>query len=271
MRIIFCCIALTIALFVASAPVEAQATAPATRPTLYLVGDSTVRVGTPQQMGWGDPLIPMFDEAKIKVVNKAIGGRSSRSFIQEGRWDEILTTLTKGDYVIIQMGHNDGGPLFGDNRERGSIRGIGEETQDVTLTLDANKGKQMTIHTYGWYLRKYVKDAREKGATPILCSPIPRGPRPGEPVAVPTEAKSYPLWAQQVAEQEKVPFIDLHRLIWQRWVDEKMTQEQIKEQLFTPGNDYTHTGPAGAQFNAEVVANAIRSLDLPLKDALKPR
>jgi lysophospholipase L1-like esterase len=247
---------------------SARAEGPATRPTLYLVGDSTVHVGTPNEMGWGDPFIKLFDETKINVVNKAIGGRSSRSFIQEGKWDDILKTLTKGDYVIVQMGHNDGGPLFGDNRERGSIRGIGDETQDVTLTLDPNKGKQVTIHTYGWYLRKYVADAREKGATPIICSWIPHCPKPGENVEVPTEAKGYALWAQQVAEAEKAPFIDLNRLIWKKWVDQKLTPEQIKEKYFTPA-DFTHTSPSGAELNAQAVAEGVRQLDLPLKEALK--
>lgn len=249
-------------------PVIAQDRAPTTRPTLYLVGDSTVRNGTAGQQGWGDPFIALFDAAKIEVKNKAMGGRSSRSFIQEGRWDEILKTLTKGDYVIIQMGHNDGGPLAGDNRERGSIKGIGEETEDVTLTLGDNKGKQVTIHTYGWYLRKYVNDAKEKGATPILCSPIPRCPRPGQPVEVPTEAKSYPLWAEQVAKSENVAFLDLNRLITQQWVDEKLTPEQIKEKYFGTA-DFTHTSPAGAAFNASVVAVGVKKLESPLKDAMK--
>jgi rhamnogalacturonan acetylesterase len=248
---------------------SALADGPATRPTLYLVGDSTVHVGTPNQLGWGEPIQAMFDSTKIDVKNKAMGGRSSRSFIQEGRWDKVLETLTKGDYVIIQLGHNDGGPLAGDNRERGSIKGIGEETEDVTLTLDPNKGKQVTIHTYGWYLRKYVNDTKEKGATPIICSPIPRCPRPGEAVAVPTEPKSYNLWAQQVAEAEHVAFIDLNRLIWKKWVDEKLTPEQLKDKYFTPA-DFTHTGEAGAALNATAVTDGIKQLDLPLKETLKP-
>ena len=251
------------------APAHAGAqTQPTTRPTVYLVGDSTVKVGTAGQQGWGDPFIKMFDASKVNVVNKAIGGRSSRSFIQEGRWDEILKTLASGDYVIIQMGHNDGGPLFGDNRERGSIRGIGEETQDVTLTLEPNRGKQMTIHTYGWYLRKYVRDAREKGAQPIICSPIPRGPRPGENVELPAEMTSYRLWAKQVAEAEKVPFIDLYQRTYQKWIDAKLTPEQIKTQYFGEA-DYTHTNPEGAALNAQSVAEGLKDLDLPLKDYLK--
>jgi rhamnogalacturonan acetylesterase len=254
-----------------AAPPSTQPTSPPVegKPTLYLVGDSTVRVGTKGQQGWGDPLIPMFDASRIIVINKAIGGRSSRSFIQEGRWDEILKTLKPGDYVIIQMGHNDGGPLAGDNRERGSIRGIGDESKEVELTLGDNKGKKFTVYTYGHYLRQYVKDARAKGATPILCSWIPHCPRPGDAVKVPESLTSYGLFAKQVAEAENVPFIDIYTRTHQQWVDAGLTQEQIKAQQFTEA-DFTHTSPAGAAVNAKSVADGIRALDVPLKVYLLP-
>src|SRR5436309_609722 len=80
------------------------------RPTLYIVGDSTVKTGTKGQQGWGDPLVGLFDPAKIKVENRAVGGRSSRTFQTEGRWDKILAVAKRGDFVLVQMGHNDGGP-----------------------------------------------------------------------------------------------------------------------------------------------------------------
>ena len=96
-------------------------------PTLFVVGDSTVKNGTRGQQGWGDPLIGLFDQAKVKVENHAIGGRSSRTFITEGRWDKVLAAARAGDFVLIQMGHNDGGPLDDTARARGTIRGVGEE------------------------------------------------------------------------------------------------------------------------------------------------
>ena len=77
---------------------------------------------------------------------------TSRTFRNEGRWDEILKDAKPGDYVLMQFGHNDPAPLSGDNRERGTIRGISDETQDVTLTLGNNKGKAETVHSYGWYI-----------------------------------------------------------------------------------------------------------------------
>src|SRR5256885_1958149 len=98
------------------------------RPTLFIVGDSTVKNGTKGQQGWGDPIAAHFDKAKIKVENRAIGGRSSRTFQTEGRWDKILAAAHEGDFVLIQMGHNDAGPLDDASRARGTLRGTGDET-----------------------------------------------------------------------------------------------------------------------------------------------
>src|SRR4030095_8413295 len=105
------------------------------RPTFYIIGDSTVRngdgTGKNNQWGWGNFIADYFDTTRINIRNHAIGGRSSRTFITEGRWDSILAKLKRGDYVIMQFGHNDGGPLDDTARSRGSIRGIGEESKEV--------------------------------------------------------------------------------------------------------------------------------------------
>src|SRR5215471_7882920 len=134
-------------------------------PTLFIVGDSTVRNGTKGQQGWGDPVAGHFDKTKIKVENHAIGGRSSRTFQTEGRWDRILGAAKPGDFVLIQMGHNDGGSLDDPRRARGSLPGIGEETREIDNPIT---GKHEVVHTYGWYLRKYVNDAKEKKMTIVL-------------------------------------------------------------------------------------------------------
>src|SRR4051795_3823839 len=105
------------------------------RPTLFIVGDSTVKNSTPGQQGWGDPLIKLFDAKRINVENHAIGGRSSRTFQTEGRWDRILEKAKPGDFVLIQMGHNDGGKINDDSRARGSIGGLGEETEEIDNIL----------------------------------------------------------------------------------------------------------------------------------------
>src|SRR5688572_1002247 len=69
-------------------------------PTVWIIGDSTVRVGTRDQRGWGDELATFFDHTKVNLVNRAIGGRSSRTFLTEGRWDDILRELRAGDLVL---------------------------------------------------------------------------------------------------------------------------------------------------------------------------
>src|SRR3954469_9334249 len=144
-------------------------------PTLFIIGDSTVRNGRGDgrngQWGWGDILAGYFDPAKINVVNWALGGRSSRTFITEGHWDDLLRLLKRGDFVLIQFGHNDGGSLNDSSRARGSIKGIGNESEEIDNLLTK---KHEIVHTYGWYMRKYIQDSRAKGATPIVCSLIPR-------------------------------------------------------------------------------------------------
>jgi lysophospholipase L1-like esterase len=235
------------------------------RPTLFLVGDSTVKTGTKGQQGWGDPLVGLFDPAKIKVENRAIGGRSSRTFQTEGRWDKILAAAKRGDFVLIQMGHNDGGPLDDPKRARGTLRGTGEETRAIDNPIT---GRKEVVHTYGWYLRKYVADARAKGMTPVLVAPIPHCPRrPVERGAV--EKNNHVVWSEEVAKAEKVPFVNLNRLVLARYAE--LTPAEVKAKYFTPA-DNTHTSPGGARLNAACVAEGLRELkDCRLKDYLLPR
>jgi lysophospholipase L1-like esterase len=238
---------------------------PASRlPTLFIVGDSTVKNGTKDQMGWGDPLAGYFDKARIKVENHAIGGRSSRTFQTEGRWDRILVAAKPGDFVLVQMGHNDGGPLDDPRRARGTLRDTGDETREIDNPLT---GKKEVVHTYGWYLRKYVADARDKRMTPVLVSPIPHRPRRTvESGAV--EDNSYVRWSEEVARAEKADFIDLNRLVLARYAG--LDPADIKAKYFTPADD-THTSPAGAELNAACVAEGVRRLkDCPLKGYLLP-
>jgi lysophospholipase L1-like esterase len=145
------------------------------KPVFYIIGDSTVRnsdvTGKNGQWGWGSFIADYFDTTKISISNQAIGGSSSRTFITEGRWDKILATLKKGDYVIMQFGHNDGGPLDDTARARGTIKGVSEDSTEIYNPI--RKIREI-VHTYGWYMRKYVKETKEKGAIPIICSPIPR-------------------------------------------------------------------------------------------------
>jgi len=253
-----------LAVLLTLAPVVDAAREPDRPPTLVLVGDSTVRTGTKEQQGWGDPVIALFDKAKIKVENRALGGRSSRTFQTEGHWDKVLAAARKGDFVLIQMGHNDAGPLDDARRARGTLRGTGDETREIDNPLT---GKKEVVHTYGWYLRKYVADARAKGVTPILLSPVPRCPRePVEKGAV--EKNNYVRWAEEVAKAEKVPFVNLNRIVLSHYAGLKPAD--VKAKYFTLA-DNTHTSPAGAELNAACVVEGLRALkDCPLKDYLPP-
>lgn len=222
------------------------------KPVFYIIGDSTVRngdgTGKNLQWGWGSFIADYFDTTKLSVSNQAIGGRSSRTFITEGRWEKITAKLKKGDYVIMQFGHNDGGPLDDTARARGTIKGIGEESKEIYNPI---LKKQEMVHTYGWYMRQYIRETKTKGAIPIVCSPIPRNDwKDGKVVR---SSESYSLWAQQVAESEGAVFIHLNDLIASKY--EEMGEEKVKP--FFPA-DHTHTNLDGAKLNAEIVIAAIK-------------
>lgn len=144
-------------------------------PTLLLVGDSTVRNGrgdgANNQMGWGEPLVAFFDMGKINVVNRAIGGRSSRTYITEGHWADTLALIKPGNVVLFQFGHNDSGPLDDPARARGTLPGTGDDSKEIENPI---LKRHETVHTFGWYMTQYVTETVAKGATPILCSPVPR-------------------------------------------------------------------------------------------------
>src|SRR5215208_4293829 len=141
------------------------------KPVFYIIGDSTVKngdgTGKGSLWGWGNFIAGYFNTTKIKIENDALGGRSSRTFITEGRWDKVLVNLKKGDYVIMQFGHNDSGPLDDTARARGTIKGIGHESKEVYNPI---MKKQEVVYTYGYYMRKYIRDTKAKGALPIVCS-----------------------------------------------------------------------------------------------------
>ncbi len=249
-------------------------------PSLILIGDSTVRnghgVGSDGLWGWGAPIADLFDPTKINVVNRAIGGLSSHSYISGGHWDLALSIIKPGDFVLIQWGHNDGGinlpgakpipdaglppgatpptpppgtPPRGPN-VGGSLPGIGEETLDVT---NPRTGKVETVHTYGWYLRKYIADVKAKGATPIICSLVPRKIWDGDHIV--RQTATYRGWAQQVAAAEHVGFVDLNEIIARRY---DALGTAAVDPLF--GDPHTHTTMAGAVLNADCVVSGLLAL-----------
>ena len=231
-------------------------------PTLFLVGDSTVKVGTKGQRGWGEELGAFFDLKKLNVVNRAIGGRSSRTFQTEGRWDQVLAELKPGDFVLIQFGHNDGGSVAQGDRPRASLKGIGDETQEVTVEMT---GKQEVVHTFGWYMRKYVTDAKAKGATPIVCSLVPR--KIWKDGKVVRASGDYGAWAAEAARVAGGGFVNLNEIIARRY--EELGPAKV-EPLFSDA--HTHTTPAGAELNASCVVAGLKGLkDCPLVRYLSPK
>lgn len=232
-----------------------------TLPILFIVGDSTVHNPGHGEKGWGDVIGKNFDPAKIRVENHALGGRSSRTFITQGYWDKVLAAAKPSDFVIVQMGHNDGGPLDDTNRARGSIRGIGDEEKEIYNPI---MQKKEIVHTYGWYLRKYIADARAKGMTPIICSPVPHVPKK-EVKAGDVEKWDYVRDAGLVATNENTLFINLNQISISHYAG--MTPAEIKAKYFTTA-DNTHSSPAGAELNAASVIEGLQTLDCPLKNDL---
>ncbi len=219
------------------------------KPTLWIIGDSTVKNGTKGQQGWGDPIKELFDSTVINVENRARGGRSSRTYFTEGLWGNILAEIKAGDFVLMQFGHNDGGSLSGPNATgRASIKGNGDESQQVT-----KDEKTETVQSFGWYLRRYASDAQAKGATPIVLSLIPRNDwKDGK---VMRADGSYGGYARAAAATANVAFIDLNGITADKY--DAMGQEKVA--AYFP-HEHTHTNEAGAFVNAQSVVDGLRQL-----------
>jgi len=184
------------------------------------------------------------------VLNRARGGRSSRTFITEGLWDKVLSEIKKGDFVLIQFGHNDAGAINDALRARGSLAGIGEETQEIDNLLTK---KHEVVHTYGWYMRKMIADTKAKGATLIVLSLTVRNIwKDGQVERGPGK---FGQWAGQIAKSQQVTFIDVTTLIADRY--EELGEAKVKELFAT---DHTHTSPAGAELNASLVVAGLKML-----------
>lgn len=218
-------------------------------PTLFLIGDSTVRsVGQNGNWGWGDRLAPWLVPERLQLANHAMAGRSSRTYLREGRWTTVRGLLKPGDTVLIQFGHNDvarvGDPA---GKQRGSLPGVGLETQDEAMP----DGKVETVQTYGAYLRRYVREALAAGAVPVIVSPIPHKDRWQEG----RDFEQHAAWDQQVAKEEGALFIDLTMKITEAYRQLGATEV---EKHFADAR--THTNDVGAQFNAAIVAKALQGL-----------
>ncbi len=225
------------------------------KPTLFLIGDSTVKNGKGDGggglWGWGDLIANYFDTTKIKIENHALGGTSSRTFISKGLWNKALNKMQKGDYLMLQFGHNDSSPINDTSRARGTIKGIG----DTSVLINNQLSKQPeTVHTYGWYLTKIISEAKAKGVNVIVCSPIPRNDwKDGKVIR--GDKNTYGLWAQQTANATKSLFIDLHKLTADYY--DEIGQEKVVP--FFP-KEHVHTGKEGANINAQNVCGGLKLL-----------
>ncbi|WDF57957.1 rhamnogalacturonan acetylesterase [Flavobacterium sp. KACC 22758] len=232
------------------------------KPTLFMIGDSTVKNGKGNGAGglwgWGDFIGQFLDTTKINVENHALGGTSSRTFQDKGLWNTVLNKLKKGDYVLIQFGHNDDGAINDSLRARGTIKGIGNETQEIDNILTK---KHEIVHSYGWYIQKVIREAKSKGAIPIVCSPIPRNDwKDGK---VPRNDTSYGLWAKQIAEKEKVTFINLNEKMALEM--EKLSEEKVTGTYFYK-KDHTHTSAKGAVLSAAIIIEELKNSKNSLKN-----
>lgn len=233
------------------------------KPVVFITGDSTVKNEDKDEngmWGWGSQAYSVFNAKKITCVNCAKAGRSTRTYLNEGRWDQVYNSLQPGDFVLIQFGHNDIGPID-DQKMRGTIPGTSDSTHVYKMK---NSGNYELVYTFGWYLKKFIQDVREKGATPILVSLTPRNEWPNGKIE--RRNDTYGKWYHEVAEQTGVELVDLHN-ITADFLDKKCGNKEKAMKYYN--HDHTHTSLLGAKTNAKGVAKGLKAIKSPLAKYLK--
>lgn len=221
--------------------------------SVFLIGDSTMAEKQPEkypETGWGMELQQFFNE-KAEVKNHAVNGRSTKSFIAEGRWQKVLEELKKGDYVFIQFGHN-----------------------DQKSTDSARYTNPFTA--YRTNLTRYINEIRKKGAYPILLTPVVRRNFNESGVLIDTHG-NYPEVMRIVAKDLNVPLIDLQVLTEQLVISYGPEKSKELYLWVGPGDknypdgkqDDTHFSPGGASAVARMVAEEIQQQGIKLKRYLK--
>ncbi len=222
---------------------------------VYLIGDSTVSAYKHKfapKMGWGQK-ISMFFYDQVIVHNAAVPGRSSKSFYEEGKFEKVKKRLGRGDYLFIQFGHNDA-------KRKDSKRYTDPHTD------------------YKIYLNKYIAEAREKGAVPILVTPVERRNFSSDGILIDTHG-DYPAAMKQLAVEEDVPLIDLNaksKQLFNKLGPNNTKQlflwvEPNKYHHFPNGKrDNTHLQELGATKIASLVVKEIEGLNIPLEEYVKP-
>jgi len=250
------------------------------KPAVFFTGDSTVKNADKDDdgmWGWASQAATVFDTTKVQLINAARAGRSTRTFIKEGLWDEVYRALQPGDFVTIEFGHNDICPIT-DKKARGVIA----SAQDTCHVYKMDDGSYEVVYSFGWYLKKMIDDTREKGATPILVSLTPRNEWPNGKIE--RRDDSYGKWYREVVAETGVEFIDLHN-ISADFLDKKFAVSglpadkekakakiaQIKKKAGDKyfKKDHTHTSKLGAQMNAQSFARGLKASGSPLAQYLK--
>ena len=238
-------------------------------PVLFLIGDSTMRNGTKGdgsngQWGWGAFAGQWFDSTRISVENHALGGTSTRTFYNR-LWPDVLNGIQKGDYVLIQLGHNDNGPLD-TFTARNCIKGTDPDTCVHVKLHDCrnpkDNGLEEDVYSYGEYLRRFIREIKAKKATPILCSLTPRNSWDDEKTI--TRKRQIAGWEQEIAAETGVAFVDLEEVSASRL--EKFGPWKTDYMFFYV--DKIHTSRFGAENNAYSFALALQQTDCPLKNYL---
>ena len=255
------------------------------KPVVFITGDSTVKNKDKDEddmWGWGSVANTVFDETKIDIINAAMAGRSCRSYLNEGRWEKVYNSLKPGDYVLIQFGHNDISPI-----DKPKYRGViataddtchvyhmqaakedlsKQNVIDQKLKSNTQVGSYEVVFSFGWYLKKFIQDVREKGATPILVSLTPRNEWPEGKME--RRNDSYGVWYRQVAKDTGVEFVDLHNLAAD-FYDKKCGSKEKANKYFK--KDHTHISLLGAKTNAKCVAQGLKANNSPLAKYLKSK
>ena len=228
---------------------------PPKKPNIFLTGDSTCAnkpTDDNPERGWGQ-LFPDYFTDAVSIQNHAVNGRSTKSFISEHRWDTVMAGLQKGDYVLIQFGHND------------------EKSEDSTRSAPAHG-------LYKDNLIRFVKDVRSKGANPILITPVMRRKFDAAGKFV-DQHGDYPGVVKEVAALLKVPLIDLHKSSEVTIVTEGVENSKRLFLNIPAGHfknykgkeeDNTHFSEYGAATMAALVCQSIADQKLPLAAYLKP-
>lgn len=234
--------------------VLALAAAAFSQTTIFLAGDSTMAPKLPEkrpETGWGEMLGGHFQDGKVRIENRAANGRSTKTFISEGRWQKIVDDLKKGDLVFVQFGHNDS---------------------------SKDKGERYTPpEDYKKNLIKFIDEVRSKGGTPVLLTPVMRRRFDKDGKFYDTHGE-YPAIVRTVAHEYQTPLIDMHKT--SEGVIVKYGVEGSKKLFLQlkPGensnypngvDDNTHFSPLGAEEMAKLAVTAIRENKLKLAKYLK--